>query len=110
MPTKNKPQTLQCPTQEEIPREFRPELVQDLASLADASRGFAASSIALLGFGSRTLLEQRGMIELHGEFPQKIIVTDNGWRLIASCAAFVKDADDCDWRRCFDLEGETISA
>jgi hypothetical protein len=100
---------LACPTDSEIPREINDELVRQLASFYNAPAKFAASSIALLGFGSRAVLEDQGMIRLRGSWPSKIIITDYGWQVMAACAHFASRAKTADWHRCRDFEDEPVS-
>lgn len=94
------PNAAQCPTQDQIPQEFNEELVRELAMLVAAERDFANAAIALVGFGSRSVLEQQGVITMHGAPPEIVTITDRGWEVIAQCARFVEQADTQTWVAC----------
>lgn len=86
-------------SQRDIPLEFNENLVRELALLSDAPSGLAESTIALLGLGARTLLQELDLIELCGEAPPfQITITPHGWHVIKGCAHWVAEATEDDWR------------
>lgn len=100
----------QCPTQTQIPRELNDELIRELAMLNEADHEFANSSIALVGFGSRLILKQQGIITLRGGSPEVITITERGWQVIAECSSFVERADTATWHACRDFPEGAFAA
>jgi hypothetical protein len=49
------------------------------------------------------------MIELHGDFPQQIVITPKGRQCIADSADFIRSARPDDVERCFAFHDETVS-
>jgi hypothetical protein len=93
-----------CPS--DIPLELNEDLVRELALLSDAPPGIPESTIALLRFGARTLLEELDLIELRGERPPfQITITPHGWHVIEGCARWVEQATEDDWRTDRVVEG-----
>jgi hypothetical protein len=85
--------------QSDIPLELNDDLIRQLALLDDAPPGIAESTVALLRFGARAMLEELGLVELCGERPPfKITITPYGWDVIQKCARWVEQATKDDWR------------
>jgi hypothetical protein len=82
-----------------IPAAFSDELVRNLALLHESPPETAASTIALMRFGSRALLEGNDppLIEVSDERPVEIKVTTYGWKVIEACARELEKAAGADW-------------
>lgn len=73
----------------EIPAGINDDLVRKLALLQGSPPGIAESTIALLGFGARTLLAASDppLIEMSDEKPVEIRITSAGKKVIKACAS-----------------------
>jgi hypothetical protein len=82
----------------EIPNTLNHDLVRTLALLQDAPPELAASTIALLGFGTRVLLAESDppLIDMTDERPVQISITPDGWRVIEACSSYVDAAGERD--------------
>jgi hypothetical protein len=87
-----------CPNPLEIPLAMPEQLVRDLAMLCGAPPGTPESTVALLRFGTRTLLEELGLVEIVEAPPRHIRITNEGWRVIEACSHWVQHASDEDWQ------------
>jgi hypothetical protein len=65
-----------------VPGGLPEDLIEDLALLHDAPAGIAESTIALMGFGSRSILEAHGLIERVADTPAQIRITPRGRKVI----------------------------
>jgi hypothetical protein len=103
MPTKTQKRD---PGHSDVPLELNEALVRELALLSNAPPGIAESTIALLGLGSRAMLEQLDLIELCGERAPFIIkIKPYGWHVINECARWVEQATADDWRTYRSVDG-----
>jgi hypothetical protein len=73
------------------------ELKRDLALLTDAPHGVAESTVALMSFGARALLEGAGLIAVSAEEPAAIEITEPGRLAMRICLAYL-DATEPDWQ------------
>lgn len=86
-------------TELQIPGGLTEELVRQLALLSDAPAGVAESTLALMGFGTRSVLADRNppLIEMSDSTPVRLTITPAGWDAIRACAEAIKGTSGDDW-------------